>query len=93
MQPHRYDAAQSMKLRPQYYRKLYRGMLKAVFINSIILSSLCLLTLYFSFAGFKPEHYFTTSQSGKLLKLRYSTKPPYPSRTTESHGQSPTQPN
>jgi hypothetical protein len=87
MEAHRYDAEQSFKLRPQFYRRLYRLVLKVVFINSMILSVLCVLTVYLSFYGFKPEHYFTTSQSGRLLQLHYSTTRPYPKAPTESHGQ------
>jgi hypothetical protein len=84
MEAHRSDAAQTIKLSPQFYRRLYRGLLKFVFINSIILSTLCILTIYLSFYGFKPEHYFTTSQSGGILELPYRVTPPYPKPVSES---------
>ena len=76
MLAHRRDTLESFKLRPEFYRRLYRAVLKIVQINSLVLAALCALTVYLGFYGFKPEHYFTTTPSGKLMEIKYHPAPP-----------------
>jgi len=80
MEAHRRDAMLSFKLRPGFSRYQYRGILRLVFLNSFVLAALCILTIYQGFYGFKAEHYFTTSPSGKIIALKYSLTPVFSPR-------------
>lgn len=71
-------------MRPEFYRRLYRAVLRVVVVNSFILAALCVLTVYLGFYGFKPEHYFTTSPNSRIIELQYRTSSPYRSPTSES---------
>lgn len=84
MLPHRHDTLESLKMHPEFYRRMYRAILKVVVVNSFVLALLCALTVYMGFYGFKPEHYFTTSHSSRIIQLQYETNPPYPMETKES---------
>jgi hypothetical protein len=84
MLPHRHDTVESYKMRPEFYRRMYRAVLNVVVWNSAILALLCALTVYLGFYGFKPEHYFTTSPSSQIIELQYHTNPPYPVKSLES---------
>lgn len=86
METHRLDALKSLQLRPRFYRSLYRLLLRVVYVNSIVISVLCALTVYLGFYGFKPEYYFTTSPNGKMLALTYTVSTPSPKLPVESHG-------
>lgn len=45
-----------------------------VLINSFVLAGLCALTVYLGFYGFKPEYYFTTTPSSKIMPLKFHTE-------------------
>ena len=84
MQPHRHDTLESFKTHPEFFRRMYRAVLRIVVINSFILGALCALTVYLGFYGFKPEHYFTTSPTSRIIELQYKTNAPYAVETSES---------
>jgi len=91
MEAHRRDAMESFKLRAEFSRQMYRRVLRLVFIASFILAALCAVTIYLGFYGFKPEHYFTTSPSGKIVELQYRILPPplsHPSAPLAPHPES-----
>ncbi|HCM83567.1 MAG TPA: hypothetical protein PKW15_02075 [Alphaproteobacteria bacterium] len=86
MQPHRHDTLESLKFRPEFYRRMYRVVLKVVLANSFLLAILCAITVYLGFYGFKPEHYFTTSPNSRIIELQYKVQPPYRKPIEESQG-------
>ncbi len=93
MEATRRDAMLSYKSRPEFYRRLYRVILRVVFVNSFVLAALCALTVYLGFYGFKPEHYFTTSPSGKIIELKYHAVPVFaqPLESQQSNAPAPAQ--